>query len=127
MSPSRGAGSAAPPESYQQDLTQMEATMRRVILEMATFWPKSEHPYAVPMNDIAAALAADDLIDEYRLAVQPVALGSGESLFGRLPAAQHLTLVEAKTFPCGVVLHRYTPQHRPATQWASAGDTAKEG
>jgi dihydrofolate reductase len=141
--------------------------------EMATFWPKSEHPYAAPMNDIpkvvfsktlsdseatwpttrvargalateiaaikkepgpdviawggatfAAALAANDLIDEYRLAVQPVAVGSGQSLFGRLPAAQYLTLVEAKPFACGVVVHIYTPQQGPAAEWAPAGGTA---
>jgi len=67
----------------------------------------------------AAALAANHLIDEYRLAVQPVAVGSGQSLFGRLPAAQHLTLVEAKPFACGVVVHIYTPQQ--------TGGTASEG
>lgn len=58
----------------------------------------------------AGALAARDLIDEYRLAVQPVALGSGQPLFGQLPATLRLHLVEAKSFPCGVVMHTYHPQ-----------------
>lgn len=74
----------------------------------------------------AAALAASDLIDEYRLAVQPVAVGRGHLLFGQLPAAQYLTLVEAKSFACGVVVHIYTPRQGPATTWAPAGGTTEE-
>jgi len=59
----------------------------------------------------ASALVEHGLVDEYRLAVQPVAVGSGRPLFGQLPAALHLDLVEAKTFSCGVVVHIYTPRH----------------
>jgi hypothetical protein len=57
----------------------------------------------------------------------PVAVGSGQPLFGRLGAAQYLNLVEGKSFACEVVVHIYTPQRGPATDWAPAGDTAKEG
>jgi dihydrofolate reductase len=60
----------------------------------------------------AASLAAANLIDEYRLAVQPVAAGAGEALFGRLPSALPLDLVDARAFACGVVTHVYRP--RPA-------------
>jgi dihydrofolate reductase len=60
----------------------------------------------------AASLAAANLIDEYRLAVQPVAAGTGDALFGRLPSALHLDLADARAFPCGVVMHVYRP--RPA-------------
>src|SRR5215469_3529823 len=35
----------------------------------------------------AAALAAKGLIDEYCLVIQPVAVGTGQALFARLPAA----------------------------------------
>src|SRR6266702_5445715 len=38
----------------------------------------------------AAALAARGLIDEYCLAIQPVAIGCGQALFAALPAALHL-------------------------------------
>lgn len=55
----------------------------------------------------AAALAAEGLIDEYRLAVQPVATGTGQPLFGRLPAPLFLDLTETKSFACGVVVHVY--------------------
>jgi dihydrofolate reductase len=58
----------------------------------------------------AGALVAADLIDEYRLLVQPLVLGEGQALFSRLPASRHLDLVEARPFPSGVVLHVYRPQ-----------------
>jgi dihydrofolate reductase len=59
----------------------------------------------------AGALAAADLIDEYRLLVQPLVLGQGRGLFDQLPNSRHLTLVEATSFPSGVVLHIYRRQH----------------
>jgi dihydrofolate reductase len=60
----------------------------------------------------AAALAAQGLIDEYCLAIQPVALGRGQALFAQLSVALHLELIEARTFACGVVVHIYRPQGR---------------
>jgi dihydrofolate reductase len=60
---------------------------------------------------LAGALAAADLIDEYRLLVQPLALGHGQALFDQLPASRHLDLVETAPFPNGVVVQIYRPQH----------------
>ena len=60
----------------------------------------------------AAALAARGLIDEYCLAIQPVAVGRGRALFAELPAAHRLELIEARPFQCGVVVHIYRPQER---------------
>jgi dihydrofolate reductase len=59
---------------------------------------------------LAGALAAADLIDEYRLFVQPLVLGQGQALFDRLPNSRHLVLVGATPFPCGVVVQVYRPQ-----------------
>src|SRR6202021_3408773 len=59
----------------------------------------------------AGALAAADLIDEYRLLVQPLALGRGQTLFGQLPESRHLDLIETTPFPSGVVVHVYRHQH----------------
>jgi dihydrofolate reductase len=59
----------------------------------------------------AGALAAADLIDEYRLLIQPLVLGRGRALFDQLPESRHLTLVEATPFPSGVVVHTYRPHH----------------
>lgn len=60
----------------------------------------------------AAALAAQGLIDEYCLVIQPVAVGRGQALFAELPAALRLELVEARSFECGVVGHIYRPPGR---------------
>jgi dihydrofolate reductase len=60
---------------------------------------------------LAGALAAADLIDEYRLLVQPLVLGQGQALFDQLPDSRHLNLIEALPFPSGIVVHIYRPQH----------------
>jgi dihydrofolate reductase len=62
--------------------------------------------------EFAGALAAADLIDEYRLLIQPLVLGQGQALFAQLPESQHLDLVEATPFPSGIVVHIYKPQSR---------------
>ncbi|MEV4196736.1 dihydrofolate reductase family protein [Micromonospora globbae] len=59
----------------------------------------------------AGALAAADLIDEYRLLVQPMVVGQGQALFNQVPDSRHLNLVEAMSFPSGIVVHVYRPQH----------------
>lgn len=58
---------------------------------------------------LAGALAARGLVDEYCLAIQPVATGVGQPLFGELSAAVRLDLVEARSFPSGIVVHVYRP------------------
>ena len=58
----------------------------------------------------AGALAAADLIDEYRLQIPPLVLGEGKALFSQLRESRHLNLVEATSFPSGTVVHVYQPQ-----------------
>jgi dihydrofolate reductase len=53
------------------------------------------------------ALPRLGLIDEYRLVILPVALGSGLSLFKDLARPLRLDLTEAVTFPDGTAIHRY--------------------
>ncbi|WP_328322651.1 dihydrofolate reductase family protein [Kribbella sp. NBC_00382] len=60
---------------------------------------------------LAGALAAANLIDEYRLLVQPLILGRGQALFDQLSESRHLDLVETTPFPSGIVVHTYRPQH----------------
>ena len=55
------------------------------------------------------ALSRLSLIDEYRLVIQPVALGNGLPLFRDLPAPLRFELAEARTFPHGTVIHVYRP------------------
>jgi dihydrofolate reductase len=59
---------------------------------------------------LAGALAADDLIDEYRLLIQPMVLGDGQALFDKLPTSRHLDLVSSTPFPSGIVVQIYRPK-----------------
>jgi dihydrofolate reductase len=49
------------------------------------------------------------LVDEYRLMVFPVVLGSGRRLFPEAPDKTVLKLVDTRTFDSGVVVHTYQP------------------
>ena len=57
--------------------------------------------------DLAATFMRYDLIDEYRIYVQPVLLGAGRLLFRPLDVSLALRLAEVKPFGSGVVLLRY--------------------
>jgi dihydrofolate reductase len=56
---------------------------------------------------LASSLMQLDLIDEYRLYINPIILGGGKSMLARLPHRRNLQLVETRTFGSGVVLLRY--------------------
>jgi dihydrofolate reductase len=57
----------------------------------------------------AQSLSKLRLVDEYRLVIQPVALGDGLPLFAGLTAPFVLNLVEARAYADGSVLHIYRP------------------
>jgi dihydrofolate reductase len=50
-----------------------------------------------------------DLIDEYRIMVHPVILGSGKRLFGDGTAKKVLRLKDTKMFTSGIVILFYEP------------------
>jgi dihydrofolate reductase len=55
------------------------------------------------------ALMEDDLIDNYRIWVHPLVLGSGRRLFNEGIDKTELTLVDTTTLPNGVVVLDYQP------------------
>jgi dihydrofolate reductase len=63
---------------------------------------------------LAQALHHDGLIDEYRLFVEPIVLGTGKRLFepGATPTALHL--VESRPLSKGAVLAIYHPAGKPS-------------
>jgi dihydrofolate reductase len=60
-------------------------------------------------SNLASTLIAHDLIDEYRIMVNPVVLGNGKPLFQDIKKKLELKLVNTRTFGSGVVLLCYQP------------------
>ena len=56
---------------------------------------------------LAHTLIEHDLVDEFRLMVFPIVLGSGKRLFPHSPDKRRLQLVEITQFPTGVVAQHY--------------------
>jgi dihydrofolate reductase len=56
---------------------------------------------------LIGTLAEHDLIDEYRLVVYPLVLGSGKKLFPDGFARTALVLVESRALPSGVLINTY--------------------
>ena len=61
---------------------------------------------------IAHIFMQHDLIDEYRLNVNPVVLGRGMPLFADADVRLPLILLDAKTYQCGVTALRYEPDRK---------------
>lgn len=56
---------------------------------------------------LVQTLTEHDLVDEYRLLVYPIALGTGKRLFSDTSRQVKLKLLETRSFASGVVLQRY--------------------
>lgn len=53
------------------------------------------------------ALIKHGLIDEFHLFINPVAIGSGMTIFNGLDKIQNLTLIRSTSFNCGIVVLHY--------------------
>ena len=60
-------------------------------------------------GELVNTLMQHDLIDEYRLMLFPIVVGSGKRLFRNGSDTKALRLVETKTFGSGVVVLSYLP------------------
>lgn len=65
--------------------------------------------------DLVDELLRHDLVDEYRILLYPVILGSGKHLFRDRIDTHHLRLVDTRTFSSGVVLLIYVPESTEPT------------
>jgi dihydrofolate reductase len=63
--------------------------------------------YVFGGSQTVAALAAEDLVDEYQIFVHPVVLGAGSPLFPPLTDRQPMQLIESRTFDGRVAGLRY--------------------
>ena len=61
--------------------------------------------------EFARNLVQTGLIDEYCIAMHPVAAGGGSGLFEKLTRPLYLKLIETKTFSTGAMGHVYRPEN----------------
>lgn len=62
---------------------------------------------------LVRTLAEHDLVDEYRLVVYPLVLGTGKRLFGDGFPVSRLALAESRTLASGLTIAIYRPAGRP--------------
>jgi dihydrofolate reductase len=58
-------------------------------------------------GSIVSQLAAQNLIDEYQIVINPVALGKGRTMFDSIPEMLKLKLGQSRTFSNGKVFLSY--------------------
>ena len=61
-------------------------------------------------SDLTVALAELDLVDEYRIMLNPVVLGDGKPLFKGIQGKLEMRLTKTKTFKSGNILLYYEPK-----------------
>ena len=61
-------------------------------------------------SDLSVSLIEEGLIDEFRIMLNPVALGQGKALFTGLPGRLNLELISTRAFKSGNVLLVYRPK-----------------
>jgi dihydrofolate reductase len=116
QSPTGELMNALPKVVFSSTLTRLEWSNARV-----TARPVEEEIAALkaePGKDVvvfggvsfARSLASHGLIDEYRINVQPVALGDGLPLLHGLPEPQPLELVGSTTWADGPITQTYVPR-----------------
>lgn len=78
-------------------------------------------------SDLVNSLMENGLIDELRLMVHPVVLGSGKKLFRDERDISHLRLVDSRVFSSGVVLLTYQPaEEAPASEFGETFSWTEE-
>ncbi len=118
------ANTKDPQSAFAQFIAKSEKVIFTTTLETSV-WPNSTLAKGDLVNEVMSLKRASDkdmivyggssflkslisagLIDEYYLFVNPVALGSGLTIFNE---RTNLKLVDAKAFPCGVTVLKYVP------------------
>ena len=64
-------------------------------------------------GELVRTLMHHNLVDEYRLMIHPIVLGTGKRLFPDVDGMKTLKLVQVKTFTSGIVVFVYHPKMNP--------------
>lgn len=91
--------------SLSPDVTRTAQSPVQIVSEMAT--RGLQRAWLVGGGALAASFRSDGLISEYIVTVVPVILGAGVPLFADVGPPESLKLVEAKSYPKGLVQLRY--------------------
>jgi dihydrofolate reductase len=59
--------------------------------------------------ELTTAFINAGLVDEIRMSVHPILLGSGKPLFQNIDGRKHLKLVDSKSYDSGLIQLKYTP------------------
>jgi dihydrofolate reductase len=78
-------------------------------------------------GELVQTLIRHDLIDEYRLMIHPLVLGSGRRLFREELPLVRLRLVDAKPTSTGVLIATYAPAEARALAAAASGAESASG
>lgn len=71
-----------------------------------------------------SSLINNDLIDEYHLLVNPVAIGGGMTIFSDLGRYVKLKQIDATPYQCGITVHDYLPEMATKPLSSKAGSVA---
>ena len=71
---------------------------------------KGKDMVIVGSGTLVSSLVAKDMIDEYRIRIRPIILGSGKTLFNDKNKRHKLKLISASKFSNGVVALHYEPE-----------------
>ena len=96
----------------EETLSAETLLLGRVTYEgFAAAWPSREGEFADKFNTMPKYVVSSehDLVDELRLMVFPVVLGSGKRLFDRTSDKKPFRLVDSKTVGDGVAILVYAP------------------
>lgn len=128
-----GYWSAIPPDNEQYAFAQKMNSYAKVVFSHSLQGPLSWNNSRLALGDAAGEVRAlkdqpgkdivvyggarfvsglirENLIDEYHLFVNPVAIGKGLSIFAEVQGAFQLSLAAARPFDCGITVLEYRPK-----------------
>jgi len=100
-----------PPLEWQNS-TLLEGDLREAVTKLKD--EDGKDLQVIGSGGLARWLAGEDLVDEYRLMIHPLVLGSGKRLFAEGGPRMPLRLIDSTASTTGVLIVTYGMESRPA-------------